>query len=151
MYNGKIESKTFKKKKKIDIRSFVLWYIGIVFSFLPIFFDMIVFLSDHERVTKEYWTGVCLKGDILWILATVIVLTVVDYFSDGKKKKGYKVRFAVAGIIMWGIVFGFWIVFKYVYATDFKGDWPIAITLIVAGFTLTCCTPLQVKLMEVRE
>lgn len=150
MYNGKIESETVRKKRNVNIKSFVLWYIGIVISFLPIFLDIMVFLSKHDRLTKKYWTGVCLKGDVLWILATVIVLTVIDYFSDGARKKGYKLKFAIAGIIMWGIVCAIWMVFKYVYAADYEGDWPIVVTLIVAGLTLTCCTPLQVKLMEGR-
>lgn len=151
MYNGKIESKTVIKKKKTNVKAFILWYVGIVISFLPVFLDGLIYLSEHDRFTERYWMGVCLKGDVLWILATIIVLTVIDYFSDGGRKRGYKLGFAIAGIVMWGIVFAVWIVFKYIYAADYEGIGPIVITLIAAGITLTCCTPLQVKLMEARE
>lgn len=151
MYNGKIESYSVKKKKKVNFKSFFLWYLGIVISFFPIFADMIVFKSKNEQFTEEYWIGVCLRGDILWILATVIILTIIDYFSDNNEtKKGFKLGCAIIGAVMWGVVFAIWIIFKYIYAADYEKDFPVVITLIVAGFTLTFCSPLQVKMMEVK-
>ena len=38
----------------------------------------------------------------------------------------------------------------YKYTEDYKRNFPVAVTLIVIGITLTCCTPLQVKTMEVK-
>lgn len=150
MYSGKIERCSIKKKRKTNIKALLLWYLGIVISFLPIFLDMMVFLSEHDQVTKEYWIRACLKGDILWILATIIVLTVIDYFGDERKKSGYRLLLAIIGIVIWGIVFAVWAIFKYVYAADYEKDLPVVITLIATGITLTCCSPLQVKIMEVK-
>lgn len=150
MYNGRIESYSVKKKKKVNFKSFFLWYLGIVISFLPIFIDMVVFKAKNEQFTKEYWIGVCLRGDVLWILATVIILTIIDYFSDNNEKKGFKLGFAITGAVMWGVVFAIWIVFKYIYTVDYEKDFPIVITLIVVGVTVTLCSPLQVKTMEVK-
>ncbi len=149
-YKGEIKSYRLKKKKKVNVKAFLLWYLGVVISFVPIFLDVIVFLSENDRITEEYWIEICLKGDVLWILATLIVLTVIDYFSDNRRKKGFELACAIVGMIMWGVVSAVWIIFKYIYTEDYKRNFPVAVTLIVIGITLTCCTPLQVKTMEVK-
>lgn len=151
MYNGEIKSYRIKKKNKANWKLLLLWYTGIVVSFLPIFVDILVFLSQNDKITRKYWTEVCLKGDILWILATIIVLTVIDYISEDGRKRGIKKVCAVVATIMWGVVFAVWVVFKYIYAENHENNLPVATTLIIAGITLTCCSPLQVKKMEVKR
>lgn len=151
MYNGKIERCSIKKKKKINIKSLLLWYLGIVISFLPILIDMIVYLSKNENFTKQYWIGVCLRGDVLWILATIIILTAIDYFSNDEKKGTLKLVCAIIGMVLWGVVFAIWSVFKYIYTVDYERNFPIIVTFVVSAITLMCCSPLQIKIEEVKD
>lgn len=150
IYNGKIERYNIRKKKKINIKSLLLWYLGIVISFLPILIDMFVYLSKSENFTKQYWIGICLRGDVLWILATIIILTSIDYFSDDEKKGTLKLVCAILGMVLWGVVFVIWVVFKYIYAVDYERDFPIIVTFVIAAITLMCCSPLQIKIEEVK-
>lgn len=151
IYNGKIKRRRIKKKKKINVKSLFLWYLGIVISFLPILIDMFVYLSENKNFTKQYWIGVCLRGDVLWILATIIILTSIDYFSNVEKKGSIKLVCAILGMVLWGIVFAIWSVFKYIYAVDYERNFPIIVTFVVAAITLMCCSPLQIKVEEVKD
>lgn len=150
MYNGEIKRKSIKKKETIDWKSLLLWYTGIIISFLPIIVDMCVHLSNHQYFTQEYWINVCLKGDLLWILATIIVLTIIDYVGGNTKKEGFKLICIIVGIVLWGISFAIWCIFKYVYPKDYNGQIPITITLVIGGLTLLFCSPLQIKKVEVK-
>ena len=148
MYTGTIKRRRKKKKTAINIRSIALWYAGILVSFTPVAIDVVAYLAK-DTLNRSYWVKVCLRGDILWILATIIVLTVIDYVSDNGNRNGILQRIcAVFAIVMWGIVFGLWILFKYVYPADYDKDLPVILTLIVAAVTILCCSPLQVKEAE---
>lgn len=151
MYNGNIKRRTIKKKSEINFGALFMWYLGIVVSFLPIIIDMCVYLAKNTKLNMQYWINTCLKGDLLWILATIIVLTIIDYLGNESEKvnKGYKSLFSKVGMVLWGVVFAMWTVFKYVFPTDYTRKWPIAVTLIFAAITLIICTPLQVKIVEV--
>ncbi len=151
MYEGKIEKYITKKKKRINIKSLFLWYLGIVISFLPILVDMLVYLSKHKNFSNKYWLSICLKGDVLWILATIIVLTLIDYYGNEEKRGQFKSVCAICGIVTWGVVFAIWTVFKYIYDTKYEGNIPVVVTAIVAVVTLSFCSPLQIKKEEVRE
>lgn len=148
MYNGQIKRKNVKRKKTIDWKSLLLWYTGIIISFLPIIVDMCVYLAKHHTFAQKYWINLCLKGDLLWILATIIVLTILDCIGANAEKKGFRLVCIIIGIILWGISFVIWCVFKYIYPENYNGEVPVIITLVIGGLTLLFCSPLQIRKVE---
>lgn len=150
MYTGQIKKHNKKKKAKINWKSLIIWYIGIILSFLPILVDMCVYLSKHDSFELEYWINVCLKGDLLWIFATILILTIIDYAANGNKTSGFKNVCMISGVILWGLTFGLWLLFKYVYPEDYNGLFPIIMTAIFGGVALIVCSPLQIKKVEVK-
>lgn len=148
MYKGVINRQRVKKKQTINLKSLFLWYVGIVISFFPIIIDMFVYLANHSCFDLEYWVRICLKGDVLWVIATIIVLTSIDYQSDeDERKKGtLQSVCAIVSLILWGVAFAVWIVFKYIYPANYDYSFPIYVTVFLTAVTLIFCSPLQVKL-----
>lgn len=153
MYNGKIARVEKKGKIKINFKSLLLWYLGIIVSFLPIIIDMFVYLSTNSKFNQKYWIEICLRGDLLWILATIIILTLIDYLSNEKAREKGRLKSvcAIVSLILWGVVFVIWCVFKYIYPENYEGQFPISVTIVLASVTLFCCSPLQVKIVEVEK
>lgn len=151
MYNGQIKITKTKFKKKLNWRelnwkSLLLWYIGILVSFLPIGIDIVALLPTHCCFGREYLIKLCLKGDLLWTFAVIIVLTIIDYVGENAKKKWGNLALisVIAGIILWGISSVLWCMFRYVYQ-EYDGIFPIIISLVIGGLTLLFCSPLQIK------
>lgn len=149
MYNGKIERHRREKKNIMNIRELILWYVGILISLVPVLIDVLAYLGNHDALGHDYWVTMCLRGDLLWVLATIIVVTLIDYISDTEAKRDtLRLVCAVIAALMWGLAFAMWIVFKYIYPSDYSRDIPIVLTVVVAIITLLCCSPLQVKEVE---
>lgn len=151
MYNGQIKIIKTKYKQKLNWRelnwkSLFLWYIGILVSFFPIGIDVVARLPTHCFFWREYWVNLCLKGDLLWTFAVIVVLTIIDYVSENTKKKWgtLDLVFVIIGIILWGISSILWCLFRYVYQ-GYDGIFPIVISLVIGGLALLFCSPLQVK------
>lgn len=144
-----LTKKTSIKLKKISWKSLFWWYLGIMISLIPGFFEAIVYLADHEELDLEFWIKLSLRGDLLWVLATIMAISFIDYIISLRAKKTNftalkKVCLIVAGIL-WGVTFGIWIIFKYVYPSDFGRAIPVIITAALFAVTVLVCSPLHVE------
>lgn len=154
-YKGKVQERTIIdntiQNGRIEWGKMIVWYIGVLISFIPIFIELLVYLKDHSTIDKIFFLQVCTKGDVLWILATLLILTVIEGCTGSiTVESNISKWLLMAGAIIWGLCFAVWIVFKYIYPNDFKGN----IVLWICGFmgciVLAICSVLQLGCTEVK-
>lgn len=147
-YDGQVERKTIKEtaSKQINFKALCIWYAGVIISFFPVFIDVLVCMANNNGdVTIEYWISACIHGDILWIIATVLVLSVFDHLTDVKEKN---IGLLIMGITLWGLVFAIWAVFKYIFPSTFTNLFPLILTVVLVIASLVISTGLQLKTLE---
>ena len=149
-YDGEV--KRVKKKKKtgmpFDFKSLGIWYVGVIISFIPVFIDMLVYMADNGEITVSYWISACIHGDILWIISTIIVLSVIDHITDVKDKNN---GLLIAGLVLWGLVSTIWGIFKYRFPSSYDRIFPLHLTIIILVISLIICTALQIKTLKVSK
>ena len=151
-YKGTI-TKTYEDKDiKPDFMPLFVWVIGVVISLFPLFTDIIVHLSKGENLDKHFWLLMCLRGDLLCIMATMLVLTVMDIFKTYNEKKGRtETVLALLAMGLCCFLFAAWTLFKYVFPDSYDGDLPIVMVLVFAAISVIISSTLQIKLKEVNK
>lgn len=146
-YEGKVKKRIYKKraKIKIDFKSYLFWWGGIVISFFPVFIDILVHEAHKESFDKAYWSQLCLKGDILWILATILIMTVISYEND-EHNSNIVNNCSKVCTVLWGCACICWGIFKYEFPNDYIGNWPIIITCSLGVLVVLFCSPLQIRI-----
>ena len=150
VYSGKIERKQETKSVKTDFMPLVLWSFGVLFSFVPLFIDACYYLKDNSSLTFDFWTKVCLRGDLLCIIATVLILSIMEsYTKDKNAKSKMDTFFVLIGLFLCVLMFAVWTIFKYDYPDTYTGAFPFIITLVffILGFSIS--SRLQIRLLEV--
>lgn len=150
VYSGKIVRKQEPKSVKTDFMPLVFWAIGVLFSFIPLFIDVCIFLKDHSSLTFDFWLKVCLRGDLLCIIATVLVLSIMESTTKHKSTKSKIDTIAIwIGMLLCMLMFAVWTIFKYDYPENYNGVFPVVITVIffIVGFSIS--SRLQIRLLEV--
>lgn len=152
-YRGKVQERTIiedtQQKRKISWVKVIIWYIGFLISFIPIFIDALVYLNDHRELDTPFFRYVCTKGDVLWILATLLILTVIEGCLNATViENSFGKWFLIAGAVIWGICFAIWVVFKYIYPDGFDGDIVLWVNGIMVCVALIICSGLQMRYVE---
>lgn len=153
-YIGKIQRVEVTKKKSrkhFDWLKLIIWYIGVIISLVPIFIEALIYLASNTTLDKRFALKVCTKGDVLWILATLLILTLVECYIEADKMVGFKKWLGVLGVVAWGLCCAIWIVFKYIYPEDFKGNIVFWICGIIASVVIVICSTLQLGVVEVEK
>ena len=153
-YIGKIQRVEVTKKKSrkhFDWLKLIIWYIGVIISLVPIFIEALRYLASNTTLDKRFALKVCTKGDVLWILATLLILTLVECYIEADKMVGFKKWLGVLGVVTWGLCCAIWIVFKYIYPEDFKGNIVFWICGIIASVVIVICSTLQLGVVEVEK
>lgn len=153
-YIGKIQRVEVTKKKSwkhFDWLKLIIWYIGVIISLVPIFIEALIYLASNATLDKSFALKVCTKGDVLWILATLLILTLVECYIEADKMVGFKKWLGVLGVVAWGLCCAIWIVFKYIYPEDFKGNIVFWICGIIASVVIVTCSTLQLGVVEVEK
>lgn len=153
-YIGKIQRVEViekKNRKHFDWLKLIIWYIGVIISFVPVFIEALIYLASNTTLDKDFALKVCTKGDVLWILATLLILTLVECYIEADKIVGFKKWIGVLGVVVWGLCCAIWIIFKYIYPEDFKGSIVIWICGIIASLVIVICSTLQLGDVEVEK
>ena len=153
-YNGKVSQRTVINdnavKRKIEWGKTIVWYVGVLVSFMPIFIEALVYLKNHPMIDENFFLQVCTKGDVLWILATLLILTVIEgYTGSITMESNINKWLLAAGSIMWGLCFAAWVVFKYIYPENFNGSIVLWICGCMGSLVLLICSVLQLGCTEV--
>lgn len=153
-YQGKMIRKvctTSATKLQVNWTKLIIWYIGVIVSFTPILVEVFIYLKDHMYLDMDFWFKICTKGDVLWILATLLVLTLVEYYVGDTKRSSCDNWMSVLGLLIWGVCCMIWIIFKYVYPEGFSGTVVLWSCGIIGILTLLVCTGLQSGNTEVTK
>lgn len=157
-YIGKVQRVEItekKNRKHFELLKLIIWYIGVIISFIPIFIEALIYLASHTTLDKEFALKVCTKGDVLWILATLLILTLVESYIETDKIVGFKKWIRVLGVVVWGLCCAIWIVFKYIYPEsfpeNFRGDIVFWICGTIASVVIVICSTLQLGVVEVEK
>lgn len=141
-----LKKKITTKKKRLNWKSLILWYVGIFVSFIPVFIEAIVYLASHDDLDWNFWIQLSLCGDLLWVLATIMAISVIDYIGETKTNfTVIKKVCVVVAVILWGCTCGVWVIFKYIYPSEFANTTPVIITAIFSAITVLVCSPLHVE------
>lgn len=149
-YDGKIKRNKRKVRRKhhTNWKLLIIWFISVLISFIPVFLDILVYTGNNATLTTSYWISACLHGDILWIIATILVLSIMDYITDVTNKNN---ELLIVGIVLWGLITAIWVVFKYNFPDTYSGKLPILLTVFILLLSIPLCTFLQFKTVEVRK
>ncbi|MDE7176858.1 MAG: hypothetical protein K2O59_03510 [Lachnospiraceae bacterium] len=153
-YIGKIqrvEVTEKKDRKHFDWLKLIIWYIGVIISFVPIFIEALIYLASNATLDKKFAMKVCTKGDVLWILATLLILTLVECYIEADKLVGFKKWIGVLGVVAWGLCCAIWIVFKYIYPENYNGNVVFWICGIIGSVVIVICSTLQLGVAEVEK
>ena len=143
VYNGNIKENkiTITTNEQVHWKQLLIWYVGWVVSFIPVFTDVLVYLAKNDKLTLNYWISRCIHGDILWIIATIVILSVIDHLTDDKEQN---TGMLIAGLILLVFVAIVWAIFKYLYPPTYTHLFPFVITCIAFVLSLVICTFLQI-------
>lgn len=91
-----------KNKKKDAVSSFlhmVYWLIGIIFAFIPVvrcFFFLLFHPSNTDAylIYEEFIRDFLQNGSVLWLSATLLVMSLADLWLYGYNKK-YRIEFRI--------------------------------------------------------
>lgn len=98
------------KTTVFDLKQLSFWVLSVFFSALPIILDGGDYLLKNGNLDENFFCSLFTKGDILIIVATLSVMTVVDYlFNEQKPKKTFWKILVVFLIIFLGFIFWLWI------------------------------------------
>lgn len=118
---------------------------------MPIFIEALIYLASNPALDKEFALKVCAKGDVLWILATLLILTLVECYIDAGKLAGFKKWVGVLGVVVWGVCCAIWIVFKYIYPEHYNGNIVFWICSVIGCVVIVICSTLQLGVVEVEK
>ena len=149
-YNGSVKAVTtsekVKCKKYINWKAFCVWGIGLLVAIVPIFIDGVVYLKDHKNIDYLFLLQLCLKVDLLWIAATMLVTTIIDNFLSKDRSKAKWLP--IVGLLLWSCDLLLWAVFKYAYPENYSNSTPIILNLIFFGLSVLACTAIEIKLVS---
>ena len=101
-----------KKETKttvFDLKQLSFWVLSVFFSALPVILDGGDYLLKNGNLDKKFFTLLFTRGDILCIVATLSVMTFVDYlFNEQKPKKLFWKILLVLLLIFWIFIFALW-------------------------------------------
>lgn len=155
-YNGNIE-KTIeyrRRKLKFNFSGLFIWYLGIIVAFIPLWTDILVYLMNNTEINIIYFSKFCFKGDFLWIISTILILSLIEFILNDSRSKPIKC-FALIDFILLVISIISWVLFKYNWLGNSSSK-PIDIFfvysfLVLFILTLIFCTPLQLEHKEVEK
>ena len=149
-YKGTIIKTVEEKDIKPDFMPLLVWIIGVFVSLFPLFTDVIVFLSKERSLTKDFWISICLRGDILCILATMLVLSAMESFTKkaNERKSRTEIVLTLLAMGLCCFLFASWTLFKYVFPESYDGNLPIILVVIFSVVSLVISSTLQIKLTE---
>ena len=150
--NGSFECKKIDRGVKTNFSPLFVWLVGVLFSFFPLFIDIIAYKSRNEYFNREFFIGICLRGDILCVLAVVLVMSVMESYIKLQNESRNRVEeiLTIFGFLLCGFMFSVWTLFKYYYPESYNGVFPICLTAICVLLSISVSSVLQVKLMEVK-
>ena len=150
-YKGTIEKIQVKRDIRPNLMPLIVWYIGVFVSLFPLLLDMVVYCAKHGNLTRQFWINMCLRGDLICILATVLVMSVLESYVKKHKRKSSNLEdiLTLVGFVLCAFLFALWATFKYAFDEAYNGWMPIVLTVALAIPTLAICSGLQVKLSEV--
>lgn len=111
---------------------------------LPIVFDGFDYLLRNDNLGKDFFDSLFTKGDILAIVATLSVMTFVDYlFNERKPKKSFWKIFLVLLFIFWIFIFGLWMKLYSISQGVYDDNMVRKVTVIFVVPALIICAVLQ--------
>ena len=146
-YNGKIIRKEYYSKSAINIIPFIYWIGSLIVSLLPLYISMFKYYAEHQNVDSAFWRYSFVKGDILWVFATVLLFVIIDSFSTKNLKKNSTKVLCILGIILFLFVEATWILFNN-YDIKGNGLWPVYLGIILISLVLIISTPLKINLIK---
>ena len=139
-----IEVKKESARTVFDFKQLLLWFLSVFFSMLPIVFDGFDYLLRNDNLGKDFFNSLFTKGDILAIVATLSVMTFVDYsFNERKPKKSFWKIFLVLLFIFWIFIFGLWMKLYSISQGVYDDNMVRKMTVIFVVPALIICAVLQ--------
>ncbi len=149
-YQGELKRTVTESKKKIDVEYLLFWYFGIVFACVPVIIDIIFRLYQGGKIDVDFLIELSLKGDVGWIIATIIGMTIIECYLANKVPKSLFIKiFFYLSILLWLIDYGTYIIIRYFVEVDEnKNIFPVIFLIVTFVLTLCFCSPLRIKEVE---
>lgn len=150
-YRGHVTSEAVDDngKKEFDWSALLIWLCSLILSLLPIYFSILQYLNDKKTIDSAYWFKCITQDDVLWVIGTVLLFSLVNCFvsrKKGNRTKGWLKVFQILGIIVFVFLEGTWIFFKY-RVTEYA-FWPIILGSVWMVLALAISTPLQIDFIK---
>lgn len=131
-------------KTVFDFKQFLLWVLSVFFSTFPLIFDGFDYLLKNGDLDKKFFNLLFVKGDILCIIATLSVMTFVDYLFNKRKPKSvlWKILLVLLFIFL-AFIFWLWIKLYSISEGVYDDNSVIWMTLSFVMPAMIICAILQ--------
>lgn len=145
-YTGKVKETNYNINKKFNISALVLWICTLLISLLPVGIEILIYLYNNNNIDNAFWLNCFVNGDLLWTFSTLVLFSVMNYFTRRKLSKFNSL--AIAGITIFIIIEAIWLVFRYCLTLKDNVTWPITLGAVCVILSLIVATPLQIDFIR---
>lgn len=147
-YTGSYEKVVDEKESGFDWNALLYWLGSLIVSLIPLYLELIKYLNIHDEININFWSYYFIKGDILWVFATLLLFVLVDSNAKKRKKekKWVKNTFNL-GIVVFVFTEATFIIFNALNILDTK-IWPLYIGVSLVIISLVISTPLKIEFIK---
>lgn len=145
-YTGKVKETKRNINNEFNKSALVLWICTLFISLIPVGIEMLTYLSVNDKIDNVFWLKCFVEGDLLWTFSTLVLFSVMNYFTRRKLSKFNLL--AIIGITIFIIIEAIWFVFRYSVTLKDGVTWPIIVGAICVIVSLIIATPLQIDFIR---
>lgn len=147
-YKGTYERQEINNTGSFNWKALIYWVVSLIVSLIPLYIELIRYLSIHQKIDLIFWNTCFVKGDILWVFSTLLLFVLVDSaIKKRKNEKKWVENLSLVGILVFIITEATWIGF---YLSDVAQDavWPLYIGLPLIIVSMIISTPLKIEFIK---
>lgn len=145
-YTGTVKESNKKVNGKFNVSALILWLCTLVVSLIPIGIEMLEYLNINGKIDSMFWLQCFVEGDLLWTFSTLVLFSVMNYFS---RQQVIKANILVLiALSVFALTEALWFFFRYSVTATEGTMWPIILGTICVIFSLIIATPLQIDFIR---
>lgn len=156
-YTGNVEHEVISAKGRFNWAALLIWICSLIISLVPIYLSAISYLVENNVIDINFLFNCFTKDDILWVFSTVLLFSLVNYYSPKfcspatkrRSRNNLSLSLSIFGVAVFVFTEATWLVFKYVVKSF--ATWPIILGAIWVIIIMIISTPLQIDFIRNEE
>lgn len=151
-YDGTVSTKVETETKSSNGLALLSWVCSLLISLLPIWILLLQYYSEYEKIDRIFWIRCFVSEDILWVIATVLLFSVINAgIKEKRKGKNFFGALTIVGITVFVFIESLWVFFEYIVNPKPTGLWTVWFGSISSAIAILIAAPLQLEFNSKRR